>query len=381
MKKFTSILLCCLMVLSLASCMSKEEKLQAKNNEKEAKSIIQEYLDENYDGADIKELECLTITNTSLFVTTSATDYVKAKVKYDNKTFYVLVNLESGKFYTDYYVDKIQDEIGNLVCDTTSVEKPRDMEFRVMLKEFDDIVDECWGFLEEDIDSAKELLESGDYQTYALFKYVKSDENFRSIPIKSVFKDEYKSELHITFANYRSSSHYVDEQLKGYRRISSLPSLYNDEYGYYNISHLKSASRKNSSNIEEEYRHYKSKVYNDVEFIWNDECFNIDFSKATAKDTIVSDNYGDTKFYAISEDAIKLDCKYDYNVYTLSSDTKVCMYLPEDMEDYFVAFDDEYGTVAEKLKTNGKKYAYQSKTLDAYDQEFTIGFYKIADSE
>ena len=380
MKKIISILLCGFMVLSLASCMSKEEKQQANANAETAKPIIEEYLDENFDGADIKEIKCLVHTDTTgVFATRGATDYVRAKVKYGKETFYVLVNIETGKFYTDYYVDKIQREISNLVCDTTLVEKPRDMEFRVMLKEFDDVIDECWGFLEEDTDSAQKLLESEDYQVYALFKHIGSDENFKSLPLKSVFKDEYNSEFHIAFANYRSSARYVDEQLKGYDRISSLDSVFDDVSAYYNVSDLKSASNKSDS-YREEYRYYKSKIYDDTEFVWDSECFNIAFSETTVEDTVVTDRYGDTKFYEINKKPIKLTCKYK-NTYTIATDRRVFMYLPKELKNYYAVFDGKYDTDAERIKVYDNKYAYQSKALEPYDDEFTIGFYTTADNE
>ena len=50
------IILC---LLPLTACMSREEKEKARDNEKLAEPIVQEYLDLNYGGGEIISLDCL----------------------------------------------------------------------------------------------------------------------------------------------------------------------------------------------------------------------------------------------------------------------------------------------------------------------------------
>ena len=98
MKKVISILLLCsFMLLSFASCVSKEERQQIEKNEKKAKSILERYIDENYEGALIEDIECLKRTSNGLFgADIDVTDCVKAKISYNESTRYM--NFSDGFF-------------------------------------------------------------------------------------------------------------------------------------------------------------------------------------------------------------------------------------------------------------------------------------------
>ena len=133
--------------------------------------MLEKYVEENYQGAVVGEVECLTNTSYDLFAATYATEYVKATVLYNRKTFNVLVNLETGEFYNGFYLQKISDEMESLVFDEIEVEKPKDIEIRFMLNDFEDTVENAWDCFEEDIDSAEELLKTGRYKMFMVCKY------------------------------------------------------------------------------------------------------------------------------------------------------------------------------------------------------------------
>lgn len=393
MKKFISIfLLCSFILLLFASCMSKEEKQQARENEKIARPMLERYVDENYNGAVVEDVECLTNTHHDLFVATYATDYVKANVSYKENPFNVVVDLETGEFYNDYYQQKIADEMKSLVFGEIPVEKPRDVEIRFMLNDFVDFVDDGWGYLEEDMDSVEDLLKTDRYQIFVLCKYANSQMDFESIPIKSFFKNEYKSDIQIAFVNYRDEIRYDNEDVLDCKSISSLSLLFNDENDFYNVSDLKWASQVNEKEwqsdgksttelvYDEEYKHYKSKIYNNIEFIWNDEYYDIDFSETIAESVVVTKYYSGDPFYATSPKAVKLNCtkvtdkEMDYS-------NRVYMYFPKDMYGEYLIIESNGTDDVKRLDWKRKEYVYQYEILCDYNLEFTLGFYKRANTE
>ena len=393
MKKFISIfLLCSFILLLFTSCMSSDEKQQARENEKTARPMLEKYVEENYQGAVVGEVECLTNTSYDLFAATYATEYVKATVLYNRKTFNVLVNLETGEFYNGFYLQKISDEMESLVFDEIEVEKPKDIEIRFMLNDFEDIVENAWDCFEEDIDSAEELLKTGRYKMFMVCKYANSQIDFKEIPIKSFFKSEYTGDIQIAFVNYRDKMRYDNSDVLDITSIDSLSSLFNGNSSFvYNASDLRLASRinetywqdgenKTSFPYEEEYRHYKSEIYNNIEFIWNSESYDIDFSDAIAEGAVSTELYSDALFYPISEKAVKLRCTA-----VLSSmaydDNEVYMYFPKDLYGAYLVVQSDGEAEAKKLSLNRNEYTYEYQELSGLSQEFTIGLYKIVNTK
>lgn len=392
MKKFISIfLLCSFILLLFTSCMSSDEKQQARENEKTARPMLEKYVEENYDGAVVGEVECLTDTSYDLFAATYATDYVKGTVLHNRKTFNVLVNLETGEFYNGFYMQKISNEMQSLVLDELSVEKPKDFEFRIMLREFEENVDNAWDCLEEDIDSAEELLKSGRYKVVVLCKYENSKMDFEAIPIKSFFKSEYTGDIQLAFVNYRDRVRYDDGDVLDHTSIDSINSLFNSSDGFYSVLDLRSASQLNktswsdgeeiiSRDYEEDYKHYKSETYNNIEFVWNSEYYDIDFSTTTATDVVTTELYSDSLFYAISENAVKLNCTA-VNYLDMDDDNQVYMYFPENLYGNYLVVESDGEAEANRLTLVSKKYTYEYQELSELSHEFTIGLYKIKDIE
>ena len=375
--------------------MSKEEEQQVIENERMAKPIIESYIDEKFKGALVQDIKCLTETNDTLFTTIDVTDYVKAKILYNDINFDVVVDLATEEIHTDYYNQKIIDELEVLVVEETSVENPKDIEIEIDPRGFAYYVDGGWNYIREDIDSAEELLSEDGYRILILCKYINNQMKFESIPIKSFFKTNYKCNIQIAFVNYRDAVRYVYNELPD-SDFTNFSVLFNDEQDYYNVSDIKSASQINEKkkqsdgkNItelvyEEDYKHYKKQAFNNIEFIWNDEYYDIELSEAIADDVVVTEHYNGDPFYAISKDAIKINCtkitdkELDYN-------SRIYMYYPRNLldfqEDRYVITQSSEGAVASKLHWMMGDYYYEYWKLEDNRHEFTLGFYKRADSE
>ncbi|MEE1061247.1 MAG: hypothetical protein UH080_05415 [Ruminococcus sp.] len=393
MKKFLSLLLLFSMVLlSLTACMSDEEKQQAKENERLAKPVIERYVEKNYSGATVKDVECLTYTGGSVFPATYATDCVRAKVSYKLKTFNVVVNLETKEFYNDYYKQDIEKELKSLIYNGLSVEKPKDLEIKFADRTIWSYVSSAWGYLEADIDSAEELLASSDHKVYVVCKYAGSNMDFDAIPVKKFFKNEYKSDIELYFINYRSADRYMsgDEIDAGYGPVSFL----NNPQEIYCIEEIKSASKLYTDNAfgeidesvdfqeyEEEYVHNNSEVYNGVEFVWDDNAYDIDFSTVKAEPVVTTEHYSGEPFYAKRSNAIKLDCTR--NIADKSEFNKsVYMFFDNNFrEDYLITDDNGDVSVDRLYGTMNNRCLYEYVTLSDFSHEITLGIYRRAEDE
>ena len=400
MKKVISILLLCsFMLLSFASCVSKEERQQIEKNEKKAKSILERYIDENYEGALIEDIECLKRTSNGLFgADIDVTDCVKAKISYNESTVNVVVDLETGTFYTDYNKQKIVDDIERLVLEEISVQNPKDIEIELVQYEVNRSVDGGWDYYEADIDSAEELLKTGRHGICVLCKYADSQMDFESIPVKSLFKDEYKSEIRIAFVNYRDTTRYDYGKVLD-SGFCDLSVLFKDEQDYYNVSEIKLASQTNEKKeqsdgkttkelvYEEDYKHYNVQTVNGVEFAWNDAYYDIEFSETIADDVVDSEDYDDCLFYAVREDAIKLSCtkitdkELDYS-------SRIYIYYPRDILDfdfdkeyYIINLSPEKPVVSKKFHQIMSDYYYDYWRLEDNFYDYTLGFYEKVEIE
>ena len=391
MKRILSILLMCSMILlTFTACMSEEEKQQAKENEKTAKSAIERYVKQNYSGATVKDVECLTYTRDSLFASTHASDIVKAKVSYNGKSFNVAVDLETKEFYNDYNRRKISEEIQSLLFSNVSVQKPKDVEVKFISDSlWYEVESKGWGFLGDDINSAKDLLASSEYKVCVVCKYIQSDMDFESISVKPFFKENYNSDIEISFVNYRDLSRYDTADVLGYN--DSVAGVYNDEEGYYSVEDIKFASLeyfKSSSTDDEtfyeseyteEYKHYKSETVNNVEFIWNDEYYDIDFSLTDAEPVVTTEYYSGEPFYAKSKKLIKLDCT-KLTMDEMSWDNCVYMYFDTSLKGEYVIAENNGSTDVKSLDWERYRYIYQWESLRDPSHEITLGFYRRAET-
>ncbi len=388
MKKLISIfLLFSLILVSFTSCMSEDEKQRVRENEKIAIPMIERYVEENYKGAVIESVKCLTVTNDTLFVTTKATDYTKAEVSYQDETFNVVFDSKTGKIYNNYNQHKIVDKMETLVFDEIPVDIPKDTEIRFMPSDFADFVDGGWGYLEKDIDSVEDLLKTDRYKIFVLCKYVNSQMNFESIPIKSFLKDEYKSDIQIAFVNYRDGLRYENKEVLDHNYIGSLFSLYDNDNGFYKISDLKLASQVNDNEeqsdgesttelvYEEEYKHYKSEVYDNIEFVWDDEFYDIDFSETNAEPVVEMENYSEALFYAINEKEIKLNCTKITDK-EIDPYNKVYMYFPRDVYGEYIFIKNNGVTDVELLDLTRIDYVFKYQVLCDNNHEFSVSCYR-----
>ncbi len=367
--------------------MSEEDKQRVERNEKIARPMIERYVEENYKGAVIESVECLTITNDTLFVTTRATDYTKAEVSYQEETFNVVFDSKTDKIYNNYNQHKIIDEMETLVFDEISVEKPKGIEIRFMPSDFADFVDGGWGYLEKDIDSIEDLLKTDRYKIFVLCKYVNSQMDFETIPIKSFFKNEYKSDIQIAFVNYRDGLRYEYKEVLDHKNIGSVSSLYDNDDGFYKISELKLVSQVNENEeqsdkesttelvYKEEYKHYKSVIYDNIEFVWDDEFYDIDFSENNAEPVVEMENYSEALFYAINEKKIKLNCTKTTDK-EIDPYNKVYMYFPRDVYGEYIFIENNGVTDVERLDLKRIDYVYTYQVLRDYNHEFTISCYR-----
>lgn len=387
-KVISMLLLCSFILLSLSACMNEEEERQAKENERIAKPLIESFIDENYRGSVLIDVDCITNTGGSVFSYTYATDCVKAKVLRFAKPFNVIVNLKTNEFYTNYNKNKVINELKDLLLKDASFEIPHKIEIKFIEKSLNKYIKtEGIGFLSEDIDNVKDLLKSDKYKMLTVCKYANSKINFKEIPIKSFFKDEYKSTAEVAFINYRSIERYDSSNVPS--DIFSFSSLNYGRNTFFNISEVKIAkcneenglyndeqANISSYSYKEEYNHYKSQIFNGVEFIWNEEHYDIDFSLIEAEPIIATEDYKGDLLYAKNDKAIKLNCKTKHNE-PLKSEIYVYDKLSS-AGSKIILMENKNIEIRELL--DGENYTYQNIFLNGYNHEIILGFYDLGDT-
>lgn len=375
-------------LLPLTACMSREEKEKARDNEKLAKPIMQEYLDLNYGGGEIISLDCLLSPRKELVIpiyNDRASSYVKSSVNVNNKKFSIITNIETGQCYDNFNDQLIADNLKKHAVASLSIDVPYDIEVQYYPYDLIGEVEKEYytNFTKDGVSSLDELYEKDQYEVYVVCKYIASDMNFEDINTKSFFTESDISDLYLALINFRSKDRYITDAFtsKDYYYFD------NSEH-YYSLSDVVIAIRNEEldnetgeyvydDNVNYSYEHYASENINGIEFVWNDCDYDLDFEVVAAEKEIQTEYYSDISFYSTNDKAISIRCTpHLKNIYDI--DNNIYCYFDEELYDsemLITKFSDK-DTYYQRWTVESKKDSYQNLRISNESVLFTLGFYE-----
>lgn len=379
--------------LPLTACMSKEEKAIARNNEKLAEPIVQEYLELNYGGGEIQYLKCLNLPRRDTVIPSFseyASTYVKSSVIVNEKEFSVLVDVNTGVCYDNYNELVVVDDLKNYAVSSLSVDTPYDFEIHYYQKDMDGQLDrsDYANYTEYGINSVDDLFEKDQYEILLVCKYIASDMDFGSIDAKHFFPAKELSDVYLALVNFRSNERYITEDM-----ASSYYFKFDNEEYYYSLSDVVTAYKIKmydsesdeyiyNDNVNYNYARYQSKSINGIEFAWNDFVYDIDFKELPAEKEVQTEYYNRETFYSVDNKVVSVECT------SLLDDTYETYGIEDSIYCYFDK--DLFGSEMVITESNDNEKTYDIWTLDwkrddyiyrwlsPYDEKtsFTLGFYE-----
>lgn len=396
-KVISAILLLAILSLSFTSCtccMSDDEKQKTLENVGAAEPIVKEYVDKNYSGASIKNSECVTYTSYyNVFPSTYASNYVKTRVQYNFKEFDILTDVTSGESYDNFNQDELIDSIESRVMSVIDVDTPNSIEIKFAPKAVDsEIEDEIWYYTDNKIKSIDDLLGENEYNLYVVFKYTDSSMDFESIDASPFFNDDSLSNIELAFVNYRSADRFSDDELV-FSADDRLSDILSTQDSMYKMSGVKIASQiespsyddstdtaENEVTFEENYYHYKSETVHGVEFVWNDEYYEVDFSEIPCEPVVTTEYYSGAELYAIDGTAIKLECEKITDK-ELEYDNDIYMYFDKSLYKKLVVVNKDNETDLWNLELKRYDRIYRYELLREDNHTITLGFYEMREYE
>ena len=385
-KLFYFFIILCL--LPLTACMSREEKEKARDNEKLAIPIVQEYLDLNYGGGEIISLDSLLSPRKELVIpiyTDRASSYVKASVIVNKKEFSILTNIETGQCYDNFNDQLIMDNLKKHAVASLSIDVPYDIEVQYYPYDIIGEVEEKYytNFTKDGVSSLDELYEKDQYEVYVVCKYIASDMNFEDIDTKNFFTESDISDLYLALINFRSKDRYTTDA------FTSKDYYYFDKSKhYYSLCDVVIAIRNEEldnetgeyvydDNVNYSYAHYASENINGIEFTWNDCDYDLDFEVVPAEKEIQTEDYSDVTFYSTNDKAISIRCTpHLKNIY--DNNNSIYCYFDEELynsEMLITKFSDK-DTYYQRWTVESKKDSYQDLRISNKSVLFILGFYE-----
>jgi hypothetical protein len=378
--------------------MSKEERAIARNHEKLAGPIVQEYLELNYGGGEIDYVKCLKLPDRDTVIpdfSDYASPYVRTAVIVDEKEFFVLVNVKTGKCYDNYNEQLVVDDFKSYAVSTLSIDIPYDFEVNYFLKELD--LDgqlngsDYANYTEYGISSVDDLFENDQYEISVICKYIASDMDFKSVDTKRFFPATEVSDVYISLVNFRSNERYISEDIAGYEYYA-----FEGNRFFYYLSDVVIANKKKeydqesdnfiySDTVNHSYARYNSTSINGIEFAWNDSIYDLDFKVVPAEKEVRTKHYSGEPYYSVDHKVVSVECT------SLLEDTDDT-YAMNDIDDSIYCYFDKalYGKeiVVSESSNNETRYDvwsldwkeddYIYQWLSTYNEKtsFTLGFYE-----
>lgn len=378
---------CILCLLSLTACMSRDEKEKARDNEKLAQPIVQEYLDLNYGGGEIISLDCLLSPRKELVIpiySDQASSYVKSSVIVNKKEFSIITNIETAQCYDNFNNSLIVDNLKKHAVASLSIDVPYDLEVQYYPYDLIGEVEKKYytNFTKDGVSSLDELYEKDQYEVYMVCKYIASDMDFKNIDAKSFFTELDISDMYLALINFRSKDRYITDE------FTFDDYFFDDPKHYYSLCDVVTASRneeynyetgisKFDDNINYSYAHYASENINGIEFTWNDCDYDLDFEVVPAEKEIQTEFYSNVTFYSTKDKAILIRCTpHLQNIYAINNN--IYCYFDEELnnsEMLITNFRDK-DTYYQRWTVESKKDSYQNLSISDISELFLLGFYE-----
>ena len=393
-KRLVCVLLTFLLFTSalLAGCMSDEEKQQASENVALATPIIEKFIDANYNGARIKDIQCATYTGGALFPETYASDYVRANITYNFQNFSVMTDVKTGDIYTDYYTDEFKKSIYDAVISKTGVPTPDSYNVIYSCNDVSsNISKKSEYFIEHDIKDYESLLDSTNHTISIIFNYANTNYNLNSPRLDSFFKKCGSNIVNLSLVNYYNKSRY-NSSASRYNYLATVNLFESDViYNIKSIRVARSTSFYSNNNptvdnhaIIDDYYEIAHLKKDGIEFVWNKSAFNVKFSETSIRENPPQNNNGvdyGYKYIPIKNKAIKA---------TISS--RISDNINNDVDDLNLYFDpslkgntlialEENMLLNEPTEiTSYTNYSIYINASELETQTITFGLYKKIDT-
>lgn len=391
-KRALSILLslCIFISALLTGCMSDQEKQKASENIALAKPIIKSFIDTYYNGAEINDVKCATYTGGSVFPTTIASDFVRAEVKYNNKKFYVMADVETSKCYTDYYRSEFIEDIKNYVISKTKVPSPDSYEIVYSNNAIgNNIYKKGYFFIEYGISDFETLLKSSNHTISILFNYKTDEYNLKKAKIDSLFKECQNNHLDLSFINYCNASRYQSYPLicneTGTISLHNSDAMFiikNARIANTNTTYIDDEEVIDNDNYNDKYYEIAHSKKNGIEFAWCKSDYSINFSTVSAIENPNPETYNssDKKYKYVSKDgtAIQLDITAIFNEEKPQINT-MYYYFDNSLSGYYMLTFDDFGDIRSNDKISSSKSGNYTTYISAKKlepQTIKLGIYK-----
>ncbi len=376
-----------LCLLSLTACMSRDEKEKARDNEKLAEPIVQEYLDLNYGGGEIISLECLLSPREELVIpiySDQASSYVKSSVIVNKKEFSIITNVETSQCYDNFNVSLIVDNLKKHAVASLSIDVPYDIEVQYYPYDLIGEVEKEYytNFTKDGVGSLDELYDKDQYEVYMVCKYIASDMDFKNIDAKSFFTELDISDVYVALINFRSKDRYINDE------FTSHDYFFDNPKHYYSLSDVVTAARNEEfndetgefefdDNVNYSYAHYASKKINGIEFTWNDCDYDLEFEVVPAEKEIQTEYYSGVTFYSTNDKAILIRCTpHLENIYAI--DNNIYCYFDKELNnsEMLITNYTDKDTYYQRWTVESKKDSYQDLSISDASELFLLGFYE-----
>ena len=298
--------------LLLTGCMSGAEKAKGRKNEKIAKPIIEDYLLTTYgDFEEITNVQCIEQPGSSSGpipdFSSSFSQYVKAEVEINSKTFEVIADTETNKCYDTYNLEAVKKDISSYLLLKTGVNTPEDLEIHIYSHDLAGYSSGD-GFMTHDIINIAQLLQQNDYRLRVTCKYIDSTMDFSNINTDSFFSSiKGKCNINITFYNYVNSDRYratVGEFQEYYLLKDSFSADKNEYFDYDQAVYIYPKIATIS------YSKFEHKTVNNIEFSWKSNVLDVTLTEKDVTDKNESNtglNTEDPELTGIDKKFIILD--------------------------------------------------------------------------
>lgn len=394
--KYLSLLLAISILISttFTSCMTKDDKKISEKNLKIAKPIIENFIDEHYNGATVENIKCVTFKNESLTPYHHPTDYVSADISYKGNNFILLVNSQTKKCFTDYYKAELIDAIKEKIISDTEIKQPFSFEIFFTTKDIslnlqhtgETYSDNC--FAEYGIVDADTLFESNDYYINAILNYVDEKPDLNKLNIEKLLKNGGSNDFELSFVNYYDLSRYDNQMLfSDYINSSNLTesismrNLDNIRLVTSGYKYVDGEKIINNTDYEDKFFEISHKIVDGIEFVWNSSSYNIDFSEKTAQITVDPGFYDNAIYTSTSSNVVNLEIKDIDNEESASIGNLYTYFNKSKRGKYLLVFEDDKCISAKSINEDTTKYCYNQWSVDIEatkdnPQNVSVGVYK-----
>jgi hypothetical protein len=293
MKKTIALFSFLALTFSLSGCMSPEEKMKAEEDERLAVPIVEKYLSQNYDGAEIIETTYLERNKSGAVAVPDfgvyATGYCVSDIDYGSNDFKVIVNTDTGECWDNFSYGKMKQDIKEKIISGISNADVEDVEIMLFHKSFPAMLwaKDCMGFTKKDDD----VFASENYTINVLLK---CDGNIARLDYSKLKELDCKSELSVAAITFNDRYYKNTTNLDDNSYDLTLDEEYEDLYRILDEKlqiELTYDSKKGEYVWEElPYVDYECIKIGDFTFGWDANGIDVDFHQTNADRTYTEKN-------------------------------------------------------------------------------------------